>query len=144
MTKAKPSPTHGCQSFDIHSLESEELTKLLVETSPYVKGINIEIVHKRKYSRSDEAHPASIVGVDVHKPTIRFVDCLDRQQRIEAIAHELGHLILLYRFGLRLILRRRPRRGDRDDVFRYFISMNRDLVLPSEPDWQYHTSSLLN
>jgi hypothetical protein len=122
----KPSAACRYLSFDIQSLGSRELMKLLIETSSYVQGIKIEMVHERGNSRSDEAHPAFIVGVDVHKPTIQFVDCLDREQRVEAIAHEFGHLILLYRFGLGLIIRRRPRRGDGEDVFRYFMNMNRD------------------
>jgi hypothetical protein len=59
---------------------------------------------------------------------VQFADSLDKGQRIEAVAHELGHLLLVYRFGLGVIGRRIPRYGNREDVFRYFMSMRGDWV----------------
>ena len=73
-----------------------------------------------------EAHPAATIGLNVQDPIIRFVESLDRGQRIEAIAHELTHFILLYQFGLRLITRRRPSPGNREEVYKYFLDMNKD------------------
>ena len=58
--------------------------------------------------------------------TIQFSGSLNRINRIEAIAHELVHLLLAYRYGLGVIGRRIPRYGNSDDVFRYFMSMSGD------------------
>jgi hypothetical protein len=66
------------------------------------------------------------VGLDVQAPVIQFVHSLDRTERIEAVGHELAHFLLLYRHGLGLSLRRHPRPGDREDVFRYFMNVNRN------------------
>ena len=76
--------------------------------------------------RGQEEHPATTIGLAIQTPTVQFVDSLDKGQRIEAIAHELGHLLLVYRFGLGVIGRRTPRYGNREDVFRYFMSMRGD------------------
>ncbi len=73
-----------------------------------------------------ENHPAFLVGLSTQNPTIQFVESLDQGQRIEAIAHELGHLVLLYRSGLRLITRTRPCPGDRESVYKYFLNLNKD------------------
>jgi hypothetical protein len=91
-----------------------------------VPRIRIEVVRKRRWQQGIENHPAFLVGLSTQSPTIQFVESLDRGQRIEAIAHELGHLVLLYRFGLRLITRNRPRPGDRESVYKYFLNLNKD------------------
>ena len=112
--------------YDISRLECPELTRLLDETNVCAQGLKIEQVPFGIGRMNPDRHPADLVGLDVHAPTIRFVDSLDGRQRIEAIAHELGHLLLVYRFGLGLVMRRRPRPGDREAVFKYCLSMNRD------------------
>jgi hypothetical protein len=119
-------PAHTRATFDIDSLESRELTELFLETRSLVPGITIEIVRERRRPQGGEAHPAVLIGLEVQKPIIRFVDSSDRKQRIEGIAHELVHLLLVYRFGLGLTIRRRPRPGNREDVFKYFMSMKKD------------------
>lgn len=77
---------------------------------------------------SQEEHPATTIGLTYQNPTVQFVDSLDKGQRIEAIAHELAHLLLVYRDGLGVVGRRIPRHGDSEDVFRFFMSMRGDWV----------------
>ena len=114
--------------FDIASLESETLTRLFKETTSYMQNIRIEMVANGKGHRSKEEHPAATTGLTTQSPTVRFADSLEKGQRIEAIAHELVHLLLVYRFGLGVIGRRTPRRGNREDVIKYFMSMRGDWV----------------
>lgn len=114
--------------FDITSLESETVTKLFNETSSYMQNIRIEVVSNGRGHRGKEEHPATTIGLTIQKPTIQFADSLDKGERIEAIAHELAHLLLVYRYGLGVIGRRIPRHGDREDVFNYFMSMRGDWV----------------
>ena len=78
--------------------------------------------------RGQEEHPATTIGLTNQKPTVQFADSLDKGQRIEAIAHELVHLLLVYRYELGVIGRRIPRHGDSEDVFRFFMSMRGDWV----------------
>jgi len=114
--------------FDITSLESEAVTKLLNETTSYMQNIRIEVVADGRRHRGQEEHPAATTGLTTQSPTVRFADSLEKGQRIEAIAHELVHLLLVYRFGLGVIGRRIPRHGNREDVFEYFMSMRGDWV----------------
>jgi hypothetical protein len=76
------------------------------------------------------------IGLTLQKPTVQFADSLNRGQRIEAIAHELTHLLLVYRFGLGVIGRRIPRPGDSEDVFKFFMSMR--------GDWTYLLGQVAN
>jgi hypothetical protein len=116
-------------SFDITSLESEALTRLFDETTSYMQNIRIEMIPNGRSNRAGEEHPATTIGLVIQRPTVQFADSLDKRQRIEAIAHELGHLVLVYRFGLGVIGRRTPRPGNSQDVFKYFMSMNGDWIL---------------
>jgi len=113
------------EPFDITSLESEAVTKLFNETTSYMQNIRIEVVASGRGRQSKEEHPATTIGLTIQSPTVQFDDSLDKGQRIEAIAHELVHLLLVYRFGLGVIGRRIPRRGNREDVFKYFIRLRR-------------------
>jgi hypothetical protein len=114
--------------FDITSLESEAVTKLFNETTSYMQKIRIEMVADGRGHRGQEEHPATTIGLTMQTATVQFVDFLDKGQRIEAVAHELVHLLLVYRFGLGVIGRRIPRHGNREDVFKYFMSMSGDWV----------------
>jgi hypothetical protein len=114
--------------FDIASLASEVLTRLFNETTSYMQNIRIEVVSNGRGHRGKEEHPAKTIGLTKESATVQFVDSLDRGQRIEAIAHELVHLLLVCRFGLGVIGRRPPRPGNREDVFQYFMSMRGDWV----------------
>jgi hypothetical protein len=103
--------------------------RLFNETTAYMKNIRIEVVaNKKPRHRDEEEHPATTIGLTIQSPTVRFDDSLDKGQRIEAIAHELTHLLFVYRHGLGVIGRRVPRPGDSDDVFRFFMSMRGDWV----------------
>ena len=119
-------PTKNC--FDITCLKSEALQRLFHEVTSHVQNVRIEKVIYRKGHGSLEEHPATTLGLTHKKPTVQFVDSLDKGQRIEAIGHELVHLLLVYRFGLGVIGRRIPRHGNREDVFKYFMSMRGDWV----------------
>ena len=83
-----------------------------------------------------EESPASTIGLPLGIPTIQFADTLCRKKRIEALAHELVHLLLVYRHGLGVIGRKIPLYGNSDDVFRYFMSMG--------GDWEYLLGQLAN
>jgi hypothetical protein len=129
LVRGKFAPTMcSVNPFDMASLESEALTRLFNETTSCVKNIRIEMVANGGRQSDREEHPATTFGLTNQTPTVQFVDLLDKGQRIEAIAHELGHLLLVYRYGLGVIGRRIPRHGDSDDVFRFFMSMRGDWV----------------
>jgi hypothetical protein len=102
--------------------------KLYREATSCREGISVEIVTGGRGYETRERNPASTIGLEVDRPTIRFSDCLDKGQRMEAIAHELAHLLFVYRYGLGVIGRRIPRPGDSGDVFKFFMSMRGDWV----------------
>jgi len=124
------------RAFDIHSLGSEVLMRLYHETNSLIPEIRIETVPGRRGDKMREEGPASTIGLPLGIPTIRFADSLSRIKRIEAVAHELVHLLLLYRYGLGVIGRKIPPYGNSDDVFRYFMSMS--------GDWEYLLGQLAN
>jgi hypothetical protein len=72
---------------------------------PYIKEIRIEIVHEGEKGLNKDGAPAQISNITTQCPIIEFVDSLERNHQIEAIAHELMHLFLIHRFGLRVIER---------------------------------------
>ena len=92
----------------------------------YIQNIRIEMVADRRGHQGKEEHPATTIGLTIQKPTIQFADFLDKADRVEAIAHELAHLLLVYRYGLGVVGRRVPRPGDGEDVFRFFMNMRGD------------------
>jgi hypothetical protein len=115
-------------SFDIASLESEALQRLFHEMTSYVQNVTIEMVANGRGHWSREEHPATTIGLTYQTPIVQFIDSLDRGQRIEAIAHELAHLLLVYRYRLGVVGRRIPRPGNSEDVFRFYMSMRGDWV----------------
>jgi len=109
--------------FDIYSLGSEAVTRLLQETKSRIGSIRIEMVTNGKHSWSQREHPAATIGIFSHRPAVLFVESLDREQRIEAISHELGHLLLVYRYGLGVVGFRIPHPENSEEVFRYHSRM---------------------
>lgn len=124
------------RAFDIHSLGSEILEKLYHEVNSLITGIRIETLPGRRGNQMRGESPAATIGLPFGIPTIQFADSLSRGKQIEAIAHELVHLLLVSRHGLGVIGRKIPRYGNSDDVFRYFMSMG--------GDWEYFLSQLAN
>jgi hypothetical protein len=124
------------KAFDIHSLGSEVLMKVYHEANSLIPEIRIETVPGPRGHKVREESPASTIGLPLEIPTIQFADSLSRKKRIEAIAHELVHILLVYRHGLGVIGRGIPRYGNSDDVFRYFMSMS--------GDWEYLLGQLGN
>jgi hypothetical protein len=116
------------EPFDVSSLESEPLMRLYREAASGREEIRVEIVASMGSHGTKEKNPASVVGLEFARPTIRFSDSLRRGERIEAIAHECMHLQLSYRHGLGVVGRRIPRPGSSKDVFHYFMSMRGDWV----------------
>ena len=110
--------------------------KLFHEANSLIPEIRIETVPGRRGNKTREESPAWTGGLPLGIPTIQFADSLNRISQIEAIAHELVHLVLVYRYGLRVIGREIPRYGNSDDVFRYFMSMG--------GDWEYFLGQLAN
>jgi hypothetical protein len=102
--------------------------RLFKETTSYMQNMRIEVVSNGKRHRGQEEHPATTVGLTIQKPTVQFADSLGKEERVEAIAHELAHLLLVYRYGLGVVGRKFPRPGNREDVFQYFMSMRGDWV----------------
>lgn len=113
---------------ELTCLRSEGLLKLFREVDSYAQGIKIEVLANKRSHHVGEEHPATTVGLTLQAPLIRIVDSLGKEQKVEAIAHELTHLLLVYRYGLGVVGRRIPRPGDSDDVFRFFMSMRGDWV----------------
>ncbi len=123
-------------SFDIACLESEALQRLFHEMTSYVQNIRIEMVANARGHRGREEHPATTIGLTYQIPTVQFIDSLDRGQRIEAIAHELTHLLLVYRYRLGVVGRRIPRPGNSEEIFKFCMSMNRE--------WDYMLGQIIN
>ncbi len=121
---------------DISSLGSEILGKLFYEASQYIQGIRIEVVPSRINSLNDKEHPAATVGLTIGIPTIQLMDTLDRTQQGEAIAHELIHLLLVYRFGLGVIGLKTPRHGDSQELFKFCLNLNKH--------WGYLLGQIVN
>jgi hypothetical protein len=109
--------------FDVNSLKSEAVMKLLQETKSCIGGVKIEIITNGENSWSQEEHPAATIGINIQSPTVLFVESLGKEQRIEAISHELGHLLLVYRSGLGLVGLRIPHRKNSQEAFRFFSNM---------------------
>jgi len=124
------------RTFDLHSLGSEVLMKLYHEANSLIPGIRIETIPGRRGNRMREESPAWTIGLPLGIPTIQFTDSLSRIEQIEAVAHELVHLLLAYQYGLGVIGREIPRYGNGDDVFHYFMSMS--------GDWEYLLGQLAN
>jgi hypothetical protein len=102
--------------------------KLFHEANSLIPKIRIETISGQRGNQTGEESPAATIGLPLGIPTIQFADSLSRINRIEAIAHELVHLLLAYRYGLGVIGRKIPRYGNNDDVFRYFMSMGGNWV----------------
>ena len=114
--------------FDVAGLESETLQRLFHEITAYVRNIRIEEVISGRNHRGGEEHPATTLGLTLQRPVIQIAGWLGKEKRIEAIAHEVGHLLLVYRYGLGVVGRKTPRPGDSEGVFRFFMSMRGDWV----------------
>ena len=123
-------------NFDVASLESEALQKLFHEITAYVREIRIEEVISGRNHRGGIEHPATTIGLPHQSPIVRFIDLLDTGQRIEAIAHEIAHLVLVYRYGLGVIGLRIPRPGDSEEIFKFCMNMNRE--------WNYMLGQIIN
>jgi hypothetical protein len=121
-------PADVATSFEIDRLESDSLKRLFQDAASYVQGIRVEMVRPGRYQSNKEKHPVSLLGLTFGSPTIQLVDSFDKPKQVEAIAHELLHLLLVYRFGFGVIGRRAPRYGSSEDVFRYFMSMSGDWI----------------
>jgi hypothetical protein len=104
------------------------LERLFKETASYAEEVHVEEIACRSGVPNGEMHPAATVGLPFRNPAIQIARSLSREDRIEAIAHECLHLLLVYRHGLGMVGRRVPRPGNREDVFRYFMTMNGDWV----------------
>ena len=122
--------------FDIQSLGSDILMKLFHEANSLTSGIRIEIVPSRRSNGTGGEHPASTIGLPVGIPTIQFSGSLSRIERIEAIAHELVHLLLVYRHGWGVIGLRIPPFGNGQDIFDFFAKMS--------GDWNYLLGQIVN
>jgi len=132
---ANPS-TRFIVSFDIGALECEALMKLFRETTSHMPDIRVERMIKRRRYPGQQEHPAMTLGITVRRPTIRFSDWLDREQRIGVIAHELLHILLVYRYELRMVDRRIPYQGSNEDIFDYYLNLNRH--------WKYLVEQIIN
>jgi len=83
-----------------------------------------------------ESHPAATVGLPWRKPIIQIADSLQDNERTEAIAHEIGHLLLVYRFGLGLVGRRMPHPCDMEEICYYLLGMGQH--------WDYLLGQVIN
>lgn len=122
--------------FDITMLGSQTLTDLFRETASHIQGIRLERVGSECSHRGLEKHPAQTIGFDAQHPTVRFATSLNPEDQIEAIGHELGHLLLVYGHGLRVIDRRIGPRGGKQDLFDYCLNLRRY--------WNYFLGQVVN
>lgn len=111
--------------------------KLYHQAKSLIKEIRIVTVPGRGSDHMRVDSPAATIGLPLGIPTIQFVDSLSRMQRIEAIAHELVHLLLVYRYGLGLTMGFKiPWCGHNGDAFHYFMSVGEK--------WEYLLGQLSN
>lgn len=122
--------------FDITSLESQTLMKLFNETTSYVQNIRIEEVVGGRSHKGRVVHPATTIGLTLRNPIIQFSGYLNKEERIEAIGHELTHLLLVYRFGMGLIGLRTPHHQNPQEVFNFCMNMSKD--------WTYLLGQVVN
>jgi hypothetical protein len=126
---------------EICRLGSEKLTRVFRDTLACTRGIELEIVpSKRGGDPKADLHPAATMGLPWGKPVIQIADSLQDNQRAEAIAHEIGHLLLVYRFGLGMVGRRMPRASSTEEMFIYFCCMGRhwDYLLGQVTNTAHH------
>ena len=122
---------------EICRLGSERLTRVFRDTLACTQGIELEIVSsKRRGDPKAESHPAATVGLPWRKPVIQIADSLQDNERTEAIAHEIGHLLLVYRFGLGLVGRRMPHPCDMEEICYYLLGMGQH--------WDYLLGQVIN
>ena len=124
------------RAFDIHSLGSEVLMKLYHEANSLIPEIRIETVSGRRGNKMPEESPAWTTGLPLGIPTIQFAYPLSRINRIEAIAHELVHLLLVYRHGWGVIGLRIPPFEDGQEIFSFFMNIR--------GDWNYFLGQIVN
>jgi len=115
---------------EICRLGSERLTRIFRDILACTQGIELEIVS------SKEEGPAATVGLPWRKPVIQIADSLQDRERTEAIAHELGHLLLVYHFGLDPVGRRMPHPCDMEEICYYLFSMGQH--------WDYLLGQVIN
>ena len=130
----------GAVPFDVDCLESEAVTRLFQEATTHISGVKIEMISIGEGSCKTKMHAAATVGIHRHQPTILFFESLTREERIEAISHELGHLVLVYRFGLGLVGLRVPRHRSREEALRFFpmLTRNWSYLLGQIPNTIHH------
>ena len=126
--------------FDLSTLQSETLVRLQDELRALKSGVRIEVIFSKRTRRGEEKHPSWIVGLPIGEPTIQFVDSLNRDDRIEAIAHELVHLVLVYRFGLGVVGQRLPRFENSHEALEHLQKMGRnwDFLLSQTTNTVHH------
>ena len=115
--------------------------RLQDELTALKSGVRIEVIVSKRIQREEKRkHPSWIVGLPIGEPTIQFVDSLNRDDRIEAIAHEFVHLVLVYRFGLGVVGRRLPRFEDSHESLEHLQKMGRnwDFLLSQTTNTVHH------
>lgn len=129
--------------FNIFSLESKELMELYNLAVSYDRNIEIEIIHEGKHDLGIHGNPSD---VDLCNHRIRFINSLDKKQQIEAIAHELAHLLLLYKHGLRIVKRCFPGIGDErlDSFLQRITNTTHHLILIDLLKDNYRIDSVLH
>jgi len=90
--------------FNIDQLKSPELMNLFSKTARYINKIDIQIVPDQTHGLTREETPAHNIIDDSGDPTalIQFSNSLSRSEQIQAIAHEIAHLLLMYKHELRI------------------------------------------
>jgi len=90
--------------FDIDQLKSPELMDLFNETARFMNKIDIEIVPDQTHDLSRKETPAHNKIDDSNDPPalIQFSNSLSRDEQIQAIAHEIAHLLLMFKHELRI------------------------------------------
>lgn len=88
--------------FNIDALYEPGLMALYGDVTRHGNLLGIEVVPNGAHNLSIDENPAELQGDDnVGHYVIYFVNQLNRKERIEVIGHELGHLLLISKYGLK-------------------------------------------
>ncbi len=89
--------------FNIESVDEPGLMRLYREATAYNNLLGIEAVSDEAHDLSLDRNPGELQSVnDSNKYVIYFVDKLNRNDRIMAVGHELGHLLLINKYYLKI------------------------------------------
>jgi len=93
----------GVELFNIENLDEPGLMRLYLKVTRYGNLLRIEAVSNGAHDLSIDRNPATLESANnADQYVIYFVNELDRGDLIMAIGHELGHLLLINKYYLKI------------------------------------------